>query len=103
MAKLYELSRRTLLMNPRQSPGAQIVAHIRDVVQVTRGSLIFDAARAQHGRCRRLNGPELEATGPRHVPARAQRRSRRTAVDVAAGAAAGNQARPAPSYCAARN
>jgi two-component system, OmpR family, sensor histidine kinase KdpD len=46
MAKLYELSRRTLLMNPQQSPGAQIVAHIRDVVQVD-GVSIFDAARAR--------------------------------------------------------
>jgi two-component system sensor histidine kinase KdpD len=46
MAKLYELSRRTLLMNPQQSPGAQIVAHIRDVVQVE-GVAIFDAARAR--------------------------------------------------------
>jgi two-component system sensor histidine kinase KdpD len=45
MAKLYELSRRTLLMNPQQSPGAQIVAHIRDVVQVD-GVAIFDAVRA---------------------------------------------------------
>jgi len=45
MEKLYELSRRTLLMNPQQSPGAQIVAQIRDVVQVEAVAL-FDAARA---------------------------------------------------------
>lgn len=43
--KLYELSRRTLLMNPQQSPGSQIVARIRDVVQVEAVAL-FDAARA---------------------------------------------------------
>jgi two-component system, OmpR family, sensor histidine kinase KdpD len=45
MEKLYQLSRRTLLMNPQQSPGAQIVAQIRDVVQVDSVAL-FDAARA---------------------------------------------------------
>lgn len=44
MEKLYELSRRTLLMNPQQSPGAQIVAHIRDVAQVDAVAL-FDAPR----------------------------------------------------------
>ena len=58
MAKLYELSRRTLLMNPRQSPGAQIVAHIRDVVQVS-GIAIFDAARARMDAAG-LNTLELE-------------------------------------------
>jgi two-component system sensor histidine kinase KdpD len=46
MEKLYELSRRTLLMNPQQSPGSQIVAQIRDVVQVDAVAL-FDAARAR--------------------------------------------------------
>lgn len=45
MEKLYELSRRTLLMDPQQSPGAQIVSQIRDVVQVESVAL-FDAARA---------------------------------------------------------
>jgi len=45
LEKLYELSRRTLLMNPQQSPGSQIVAQIRDVVQVEAVAL-FDAARA---------------------------------------------------------
>src|SRR5271155_3847631 len=52
MEKLYELSRRTLLMNPQQSPGAQIVAQIRDVVQVE-GIALFDAARGR-----------MDATGP---------------------------------------
>ena len=46
MEKLYQLSRRTLLMNPQQSPGAQIVVQIRDVVEVEAVAL-FDAARAQ--------------------------------------------------------
>jgi len=46
MEKLYELSRRTLLMNPQQSPGSQIVAQIRDVVQVDAVAL-FDPARAR--------------------------------------------------------
>lgn len=45
LEKLYELSRRTLLMNPQQSPGAQIVALIGDVVQVE-GVALFDAPRA---------------------------------------------------------
>jgi two-component system, OmpR family, sensor histidine kinase KdpD len=44
--KLYELSRRTLLMDPQQLPGAQIVAQIRDVTQVEAVAL-FDAARAR--------------------------------------------------------
>jgi two-component system, OmpR family, sensor histidine kinase KdpD len=59
MEKLYELSRRTLLMNPQQSPGAQIVAQIRDVVQVEAVAL-FDAARA-HLDAIGSRGPELEA------------------------------------------
>jgi two-component system, OmpR family, sensor histidine kinase KdpD len=46
MEKLYELSRRTLLMNPQQQPGAQIVAQIRDVAQVDAVAL-FDGARAR--------------------------------------------------------
>jgi two-component system, OmpR family, sensor histidine kinase KdpD len=46
MEKLYELSRRTLLMNPQQSPGSQIVTQIRDVVEVDAVAL-FDAARAR--------------------------------------------------------
>lgn len=46
MTKLYELSRRTLLMNPRQSPGSQIVTQIRDVIQVDALAL-FDATRAR--------------------------------------------------------
>src|SRR5580704_6982329 len=58
MEKLYELSRRTLLMNPQQSPGAQSVAHIRDVVQVD-GVAIFDAARARMDAAG-LNTLELE-------------------------------------------
>ena len=58
MEKLYELSRRTLLMNPQQSPGAQIVAQIRDVVQVDAVAL-FDAARA-HLDAIGSAGPELE-------------------------------------------
>lgn len=52
MEKLYQLSRRTLLMNPQQSPGAQIVAHIRDVVEVDAVAL-YDAAR-----------PQLDSAGP---------------------------------------
>jgi two-component system sensor histidine kinase KdpD len=58
MEKLYELSRRTLLMNPQQSPGAQIVAQIRDVIQVEEVAL-FDAARA-HLDTAGLAGPDLE-------------------------------------------
>src|SRR5271170_7883375 len=46
MEKLYELSRRTLLMNPQQLPGPQIVAQICDVAQVDAVAL-FDAARAR--------------------------------------------------------
>jgi two-component system sensor histidine kinase KdpD len=46
MEKLYELSRRTLLMNPQQLPGPQIVAQICDVVQVDAVAL-FDTARAR--------------------------------------------------------
>ncbi len=59
MEKLYELSRRTLLMNPQQSPGAQIVAQIRDVVQVDAVAL-FDAARV-HVDSAGADTPELEA------------------------------------------
>jgi two-component system, OmpR family, sensor histidine kinase KdpD len=59
LEKLYELSRRTLLMNPQQSPGAQIVVQIRDVVQVEAVAL-FDAARAQLD-ATGSGGPELEA------------------------------------------
>jgi len=43
MEKLYELSRRTLLMDPQRLPGPQIVAEIRDVVQLDAVAL-FDAA-----------------------------------------------------------
>ncbi len=46
MEKLYQLSRRTLLMNPQQLPGPQIVAQIRDVAEVDAVAL-FDAARAR--------------------------------------------------------
>jgi two-component system sensor histidine kinase KdpD len=46
MEKLYELSRRTLLMNPQQPPGSQIVAQIRDVAEVD-GVALFDASRAR--------------------------------------------------------
>src|ERR1700722_20326469 len=60
MEKLYELSRRTLLMNPQQSPGAQIVAQIRDVVQVDAVAL-FDAARARVDTAG-SESPELEAS-----------------------------------------
>jgi two-component system sensor histidine kinase KdpD len=59
MEKLYELSRRTLLMNPQQSPGSQIVTQIRDVVQVEAVAL-FDAARA-HVDMAGADNPELEA------------------------------------------
>jgi two-component system sensor histidine kinase KdpD len=58
MEKLYELSRRTLLMNPQQSPGSQIVAQIRDVVQVDAVAL-FDAARARVDTAG-ADSPELE-------------------------------------------
>lgn len=44
MEMLYELSRRTLLMNPQQPPGPQIVAQIRDVGQIEALAL-FDAVR----------------------------------------------------------
>jgi two-component system sensor histidine kinase KdpD len=46
MEKLYELSRRTLLMDPQQLPGSQIVAQIRDVAEVDAVAL-FDASRAR--------------------------------------------------------
>jgi two-component system, OmpR family, sensor histidine kinase KdpD len=46
MEKLYQLSRRTLLMNPQASAGAQIVAQIRDVVHVE-AVAIFDAVRTR--------------------------------------------------------
>jgi two-component system, OmpR family, sensor histidine kinase KdpD len=59
MEKLYELSRRTLLMNPQQPPGAQIVAQIRDVVQVDAVAL-FDAARARVDTAG-SGSPDLEA------------------------------------------
>jgi two-component system sensor histidine kinase KdpD len=59
MEKLYELSRRTLLMNPQQSPGSQLVAQIRDVVQVDAVAL-FDAARARLDTAG-AESPELEA------------------------------------------
>jgi two-component system sensor histidine kinase KdpD len=58
MEKLYELSRRTLLMNPQQSPGSQIVAQIRDVVEVDAVAL-FDAARARVDTAG-IDCPELE-------------------------------------------
>jgi two-component system sensor histidine kinase KdpD len=45
MEKLYELSRRTLLMDPQRLPGSQIVAQILDVTEVEAVAL-FDAARA---------------------------------------------------------
>jgi two-component system sensor histidine kinase KdpD len=57
--KLYELSRRTLLMNPQQLPGSQIVAQIRDVIQIDALAL-FDAARA-HADAIGDSSPELEA------------------------------------------
>lgn len=60
MEKLYELSRRTLLMNPQQSPGVQIVSQIRDVVQLEAVAL-FDAARAHLDSCG-SSGPELETS-----------------------------------------
>jgi two-component system, OmpR family, sensor histidine kinase KdpD len=59
MERLYELSRRTLLMNPQQSPGSQIVTQIRDVVEVDAVAL-FDAARA-HVDTAGADCPELEA------------------------------------------
>ena len=46
MEKLYELSRRTLLMDPQKLPGSQIVAQIRDVAEVDAVAL-FDASRAR--------------------------------------------------------
>ena len=55
MEELYQLSRRTLLMNPQQSPGPQIVAQIRDVVGVDAVAL-FDAARAHLDSA----GPQVE-------------------------------------------
>jgi two-component system sensor histidine kinase KdpD len=60
MEKLYQLSRRTLLMNPRQLPGPQIVAQIRDVAEVDAVAL-FDAARARVDSAG-LASAELEAT-----------------------------------------
>ncbi len=59
MEKLYDLSRRTLLMNPQLLPGAQIVAQIRDVVQVDAVAL-FDAAGARVDTSGAAS-PELEA------------------------------------------
>ncbi len=59
MEKLYELSRRTLLMDPQQMPGPQIVSQIRDVVQVDAVAL-FDAARARVDSAGSAS-PELEA------------------------------------------
>jgi two-component system, OmpR family, sensor histidine kinase KdpD len=59
MEMLYELSRRTLLMDPQQTPGPQIVSQIRDVVQVDAVAL-FDAARARVDSAG-SDGPELEA------------------------------------------
>ncbi len=59
MEKLYELSRRTLLMNPQQSPGPQIVALICDVAQVDAVAL-FDAPRARVDSAGQA-GLELEA------------------------------------------
>jgi two-component system sensor histidine kinase KdpD len=58
MEKLYELSRRTLLMNPQQLPGSQIVAQIRDVIQVD-GLALFDGTRA-HADATGDSSPELE-------------------------------------------
>jgi two-component system sensor histidine kinase KdpD len=46
MEALYDLSRRILQMNPQQLPGSQIVAKIRDVIQVDAVGL-FDAARVR--------------------------------------------------------
>jgi two-component system sensor histidine kinase KdpD len=46
MEKLYELSRRTLSMDPQKLPGSQIVAQIRDVAEVDAVAL-FDASRAR--------------------------------------------------------
>ena len=59
MEKLYELSRRTLLMDPQQSPGAQIVAHIWEVTQVE-AVVLFDAPTA-HLDAAGASSPELEA------------------------------------------
>ncbi len=58
LEKLYELSRRTLLMNAQQSPGSQIVAQIRDVVQVD-AVVLFDAGRA-HVDAAGAGSPDLE-------------------------------------------
>jgi two-component system, OmpR family, sensor histidine kinase KdpD len=58
MEKMYELSRRTLLLDPQQSPGAQIVAQIRDVVQVET-VILFDAVQARTDAAGATN-PELE-------------------------------------------
>jgi two-component system sensor histidine kinase KdpD len=58
MEQLYDLSRRTLLMNHQLLPGSQIVAQIRDVVHVDAVAL-FDAVRA-HVDTAGENGPELE-------------------------------------------
>jgi len=58
MEKLYELSRRTLLMNPQQLPGPQILKQIQDVVQVE-GAALFDAARVRADTAGFAN-PELE-------------------------------------------
>ncbi|HTB19525.1 MAG TPA: ATP-binding protein [Bryobacteraceae bacterium] len=60
MEKLYELSRRTLLMNPQQLPGPQIVAQIYDVVQMDSVAL-FDAVRARVDAAG-SGSAELEAT-----------------------------------------
>jgi two-component system, OmpR family, sensor histidine kinase KdpD len=59
MEKLYQLSRRTLLMDPQQLPGPQIVAQICDVAQVDAVAL-FDAARARVDAAGSA-GPKLEA------------------------------------------
>src|SRR3984885_7754984 len=57
--KLYELSRRTLLMDPQQLPGPQIVAQICDVAQVDAVAL-FDAGGARVDAAGSA-GPDLEA------------------------------------------
>src|ERR1700728_4699419 len=57
--KLYELSRRTLLMDPQRLPGSHIVAHILDVAEVQAVAL-FDAARASADTAGNA-GAELEA------------------------------------------
>jgi two-component system sensor histidine kinase KdpD len=59
MEALYELSRRILLMDPQQLPGSQIVAQIRDVIQVDAVAL-FDAARARVDTAG-ADSPEMEA------------------------------------------